>query len=117
MIKLITTKKLKEYETRIKELEEKIKNYEDTSPEGVVKRAINIAKMTGRNENDEDYQKMMKLLYLSEMGKLSPTMNGYNKTEFIKNNSDEILSRLEEVENRTRMINKTPRIEYKGKKK
>jgi hypothetical protein len=113
----VNGKKYNELLKENSELKSKIRSLEDDSPEGIVNRALEIIKKVGKEaENDKDYQAMLKTLYLSQIGKLDPTMKGYSQTQFVKDNDSVVLERLEELENKSRMIRTNKAIEYKKRR-
>ena len=96
-MKILSNGRYNELQNKIKELENKIKYYEDESGETTINKIMSLAKKCGINTADDEYQTMMKRLFLSEAGKNSPVMNAYSKTVFLKDNSSEILDRLSEL--------------------
>jgi len=96
------------------ELEDKIKTLEDDSGHAVIKRVTDLAKEAKLDIHSEEYQTIMHRLFMDLAGRHSPVMKGYSQTSFIKDNPEEVLTRLNDMKKEMSVI--TRKIEKKGKK-
>lgn len=107
MWKIISTD---EYDKMKKELDE----YKESSGENELNRLKKLAKIAAINEHSEEFQSIMTRAFLAVAGRENEVLRAYSGTAFLKDNSEEILQRLDEFKKQASVM--TRQLENKSKK-
>jgi len=95
-------------------LREQVKEFEDDSGLGVIKRIRKIAKECSLDRHSKQFQDIMHRLFMDLGGRQSPVLKGYSQTTFVKDNDDETLQRVAQIQKDASIITRS--IQDKSKK-
>ncbi len=106
-------KTIDEWSRICKEQKLKIEEYEDDSGEALIHRLTKLAKAAKIDVHSEEYQTMMSRVFLDVGGRDSKVLKAYSGTAFMKDNPEEILTRLKKFQKQASII--TAELEDKSK--
>jgi|TARA_Y100000310_G_scaffold325538_1_gene389158 hypothetical protein len=100
----------REYKNLLEEvidLRERVAQYKDDTGEALIERLTRLAKKAGLDVHSKEYQDIMNRVFLDVGGRQSNVLKGYSATSFMKDNSEEVLSRVKKFQKEASLITKS----------
>ena len=111
---LIMQEQNKNLTNEVIKLRADVEKHKDDTGEALIERLTRLAKKAGLDTFGKEYQDLMTRVFMDVGGRQSSVLKAYSHTGFVKDNSEQVLDRVRELQNEASII--TKKLENKTQK-
>ena len=104
---LVMQEQNKNLTNEVIKLRAEVEKHQDDTGEALIERLTRLAKKAGLDVHGKEYQDIMNRVFLDVGGRQSNVLKGYSATTFMKDNTEEVLSRVKKFQKEASLITKS----------
>tara|TARA_Y100000034_G_C6756527_1_gene336659 strand:+ start:280 stop:645 length:366 start_codon:yes stop_codon:yes gene_type:complete len=112
---LVMQEQNKNLTNEVIKLRSEVEKHQDDTGEALIERLTRLAKKAGLDVFGKEYQDLMTRVFMDVGGRQSAVLKAYSHTGFVKDNSEQVMDRVRELQQEASIITKS--LENKSSKK